>query len=239
MSGARSFLAELVYPKRCFLCGEVVLPRQQLCSQCGQEAPYILPPVCPLCGRGEDACICGGRRRLFERCVSPFYHDGVVKQGVSALKNSGYKETVAGFAAEMGEMVRREYGGIPFALVTSVPLHPSDRRARGFDQAALLARELAQQIGVPYAATLRKLVRTKPQKELNALERSGNLLGVFDAMDPAVLQDATVLLVDDVITTGATLDECAKMLKIYGAAQVYAVTAAAAVRKNEDEGKES
>ena len=82
---------------------------------------------------------------------------------------------------------------------------------------------------------LRKIIRTRPQKELSALERSGNLLGVFDVEPTADLEGKTVLLVDDVITTGATLDECAKMLKIYGAGEVYAATAAAALLKDDDQ----
>lgn len=235
MSRLIKALTAAFFPQHCFLCGEVIEPRRQMCPACAEKAPFILPPVCPLCGRSEDNCICRGRRRHFERCVSPFYHDGVAKGGISYLKRQGYRLTVDGFAAHMAEMVRREYGGIPFCCVTSVPLHPADRRERGFDQSALLAHALAQRSGIPYVPLLRKIMRTRPQKELSALERSGNLLGVFDVEPMADLEGKTVLLVDDVITTGATLDECAKMLKIYGAGEVYAVTAAAALLKDDDQ----
>ncbi len=229
-------MMEWLFPNHCFLCNEVILPRQRLCNTCRTTADYILPPVCPLCGRGEDICICGKRRHRYERCVSPFYDTGTVKRGISSLKNQGYTVTVDGFAAEMAEVVRREYGGISFDLITGVPLHPADRRKRGFDQAALLGQALSRHSGVPYQTVLKKLYRTRPQKELTALERSGNLLGAFDVLHPELVAERTVLLVDDVVTTGATLDECAKMLKICGAARIYAVTAAAAVLKKSENG---
>lgn len=225
-----------MFPHRCFLCGQVLLPRQYLCADCRDKAPFVLPPVCDLCGRGKETCTCGGRHHAYERCVSPFYHTEQAKRGIAALKNEGYIHTVEGFAGEMAEVVRREYGGLPFTLVTSVPLHPKERRRRGFDQAALLGRELANKLGLPYRPVLTKITPTRPQKELSALERSGNLLGVFEVTQPELVENRTVLLVDDVITTGATLDECAKMLKIYGAVEVYAVTAAAALLQKAENG---
>ena len=225
----------MLFPHHCFACGEVIVPRQQMCERCRETMPYILPPLCPCCGRNEETCVCRGRRRHFERCVSPFYYEESAKQGISYLKNRGYRVTVEGFASHMAELVRREYGGIPFDYVTGVPLHVKEHRERGFDQSALLAKSLAKHVGVPYLPLLYKCIHTRPQKELTALERSGNLLGAFDVKDPDAVQGKTLLLVDDVITTGATLDECAKMLKIYGVEEVYAITAVAAVLKKDGE----
>ena len=216
-----------LFPHRCFLCNEVILPHQRMCAQCVKQAPYILPPVCERCGRNVDDCICGGRSHHFERCVSPFYHKDAAKTGILELKVNDFGYTIEGFTEEMAEVIRREYGGIPFDMVTSVPLHKRDYRLRGFDQAASLAESLAARLGIPYVPTLTKLTRTEPQKELSAILRRGNLLGVFDVT--ADVEERVILLVDDVITTGATLDECAKMLKLYGAAEVYGVTAAAAL----------
>ena len=131
------------------------------------------------------------------------------------------------------EVVRREYGGIPFDVVTAVPLHQQEHRERGFNQAEKLGQAVAKRLHLPYGVTLRKITVTAPQKELKAVQRTGNLLGVFDVC--ADISDKTVLLVDDVITTGATLDECAKMLKIFGAKEVYAVTAAATALSHGEE----
>ena len=220
------------FPHHCYFCGEVLYPHQRLCPICAEKAPYILPPICDRCGRSKDDCHCGKRRRHYERSVSPFYHRSVAQIGIYSLKSNGYDGTVSGFAAEMAESVRREYGGIPFDFVTAVPLHKRERRERGFNQAEKLGQALALRLDVPYVTALRKITLTAPQKTLKAVERSGNLLGVFDVC--ADVSDKTVLLVDDVTTTGTTLDECAKMLKIFGAKEVYAVTAAAAVLQSDE-----
>ena len=225
-------IKRVFFPHHCFLCNEVLYPRQRMCGDCVQKAPYILPPVCQQCGRSKDDCYCGKRHRAFERCVSPFYHKAAAQTGIYTLKSRGYRVTVEGFAAEMAEVVRREYGGIPFDLVAAVPLHRREQRERGFNQAEKLGQAVAKRLNVPYAAVLKKITLTAPQKSLKAVERSGNLLGVFDVCGD--VDGKTILLVDDVITTGTTLDECAKMLKIFGAEEVYAVTAAAAVLSNEE-----
>ncbi len=233
MSSLKEKLLTILFPNHCFLCRAVLPMHQRLCGDCLPRAPYILPPVCPQCGRSEDVCICGGHTHAFERCVSPFYHEDMVRDSILRLKQEYDTAVAEGFAAEMAEVIRREYGGIAFDLVTSVPLHKKDLHARGFDQAQGLAVALARRLGLPYAAVLTKLIQTQPQKELTAIRRRGNLLGVFDVT--AEVEGRTILLVDDVITTGSTLEECAKMLKIFGAAEVYAVTAAATGLKNDTE----
>ena len=225
-------LKNAFFPHHCFFCNAVLYPHQRRCPDCADKAPYIYPPICERCGRNKDDCHCGKRHRVFERCVSPFYHKGVAQQGIYTLKSAGYRVTVNGFADEMAEVVRREYGGIPFDCVTAVPLHKRERRERGFNQAEKLGQAVAKRLCLPYATLLTKITLTAPQKTLKAVERSGNLLGVFDVC--ADVSGKTVLLVDDVTTTGTTLEECAKMLKIFGAAEVYAVTAAAAVLSNDE-----
>ncbi|MBE6806908.1 MAG: ComF family protein [Ruminococcaceae bacterium] len=223
---------QMLFPHHCYLCNEILLPRQRLCPDCAAHAPYILPPVCDRCGRNEDDCHCGGHSRHYARCVSPFYHKDQARRGILYLKEQNIAVTARGFAEAMAETVRREYGGITFDGVVSVPMHKKEWQQRGFDQAAALAKALAKRLEVPYTPVLKKLTHTVPQKELTAVHRRGNLLGVFDVVGEVA--GGTYLLVDDVTTTGSTLDECAKMLKIYGAKEVYAVTAAAALLKKDE-----
>lgn len=232
MSTLKDKILHWLFPHHCLLCNEVLPLDQRLCGDCRLHAPYILPPVCPQCGRSEDVCICGGHSHAFERCISPFYHKDAARDTILHFKQQYDTVVAEGLAAEMAEVIRREYGGIAFDFVTSVPLHKKDLKIRGFDQAQGLAMALARRLELPYAAVLTKLTRTLPQKELTAVRRRGNLLGVFDVI--AEVEGRTILLVDDVITTGSTLDECAKMLKIFGAEEVYAVTAAAAGLKKDD-----
>ncbi len=124
----------------------------------------------------------------------------------------------------MAHTVRREYADIDFDCIVPVPLSRDALRKRRYNQSAVLAKGLADLLDIPYAELLNKQQTTIPQRELPAYRRSGNVLGVFDATD-GVPEGGSVLLVDDTVTTGSTLDECAKILKLYGAQAVYAVTA--------------
>lgn len=232
LKSAVAVMGQMLFPHHCYLCNTLILPRQSLCPDCAARVPTILPPVCTRCGRSEGDCVCGGHSRHYARCISPFYHKGVARDGILYLKEQDMDVTVRGFAAAMAETVRREYGGITFDGVVPVPMHKKDYRKRGFNQAVSLAQALAQQLALPYAPVLEKLTKTQPQKELPSVRRRGNLLGVFDVT--AAVSGGTYLLVDDVTTTGSTLDECAKMLKIYGAEEVYAVTAAATLLKKKE-----
>lgn len=236
MKRLTAWVINLLFPQRCCMCGRVIAWHDTMCDACLRDAPYVLPPICNLCGRGEDRCRCRKRRRYFERCVMPFYYEGICKHGISQIKKSADSSVAAGFAAEMAEMLRREYGGVRFDCITAVPQHKKELRRKGYNPAAMLARELSHLTGIPFIPNLIKLYQTTPQKELRAIERSGNLSGVFEVDKPHTVAQKTVLLVDDTVTTGSTLDECAKMLKIYGAIEVYAVTAAGSTYK-EDKGE--
>ncbi len=229
MNHVLEWVETMLFPNRCCLCGKVITMGGHMCLNCTNDAPYVLPPICGCCGRGASVCTCKNRRRTFERCVMPFYYDKQVHTAIGILKNQGYISTVKGLAAEMAELLRREYGGIPFDYITPVPLHPTDLRRRGFNQSELLAQSLSDLTEIPLKILLEKIFTTPPQKELSSLRREANLFGAFNVLPQWNLNDKVILLVDDVITTGSTLNECAKMLKIAGAKEVYAITVAAAI----------
>lgn len=114
-------------------------------------------------------------------------------------------------------------------LIIPVPLHRSRLRERGFNQAVLLGKKLSCQLGVPlHIATLKRIRYTEPQIELSAAERQLNVKGAFSVIDPALVTGKRIVLLDDVMTTGSTLNECAKALKTAGADLVIATTVARA-----------
>lgn len=234
MKSLFQWMISLFFPNRCYLCGAVIGWQQHICTRCYDKVPYVLPPICPSCGRSKSDCICRGHKCLYERCISPIYYVDESKFAIHQLKTHGYRQVVDALAMEMAEVIRREYGGIVFDAIVPVPLHSTDLSVRGFNQAELLARAVEKQIHSPVCSVLKKLYATKPQKTLSLQQRSGNLLGAFDVIEGAAVDGMTVMLIDDVVTTGSTLDECAKMLKLYGAKEVYAVTAAAARLKQDD-----
>ena len=225
----RTLLSRLLaaaYPERCCCCGKAVPCGGLVCEECRAKLNAIEPPVCPSCGNGTCECTCDGHKRHTERCVSPFYYDGAAKSGIYRLKFDGKEYVAELFYTFMAETVKREYGDIDFDAIIPVPIGETTRRKRLYNQSELLGQGLSGLLGVPLKQTLVKLWETSPQRDLPEYRRSGNVLGVYDVDGQTDLCDKVVLLVDDVSTTGATLDECAKMLKIYHAKAVYAVTAA-------------
>ena len=219
-------LLAILFPERCAACGEVIPYAQEFCTECRTRLPCIVPPVCPLCGRSEEACTCGRHRRHFDGCAAPFWYEEPIRAGILRFKTEGASYAAASLAAAMATVVRREYAGDPPVCVVPVPLSAHTRRERGFNQSERLAVALARELEIPMRPLLVKLVDTRPQKELPAWQRSGNLAGAFDRTPGERIPTGPILLVDDVSTTGSTLDECAKMLKIYGAERVLAVVAA-------------
>lgn len=223
----------ILFPERCVCCGKVIVPGADLCPACRAEMPRIGVPVCPFCGLEKEWCTCRKRRRHYERVVAPFYYVGVAEEAVRHMKHTADRQAVCFFAAETAETVRQYYGDVAFDAVVFVPTTRHSDKARGFNPGRLVAAETAKCLGLPLWEALVKITENAPQKSLSAEERTGNVLGVYDPAGKVDLQGKTLLLVDDVVTTGATLDECAKMLKIAGAEAVFAAVGAAARKEKE------
>lgn len=228
-------LLAVFFPERCLGCGQVIYPGQGLCPACRDKLPRVSFPVCPFCGCGQDRCTCRGQGQTLDGVVAPWYYEGVARAAILRFKDGGREYAAPYLAGHMHEHLLACCKGILFDGIVYVPMHKADLQRRGFNQSHLLAQELGQLLNLPVLDILIKVQQTAPQKGLNAAARAGNVLGVFD-IDPSAadqIQGKTLLLVDDVITTGATLHECAKMLKIYGAGQVIAATLCTTSRQAE------
>ncbi len=219
-------MAAVLFPERCVACGEVVFPGDGVCDVCRPEWPTIGVPVCPRCGLEKEWCTCRRRRRHYERVVASWYYDSAAARAVLRMKDSGDPVAVTYFADTLADTVRQHYDEITFDGVVFVPATRREQRRRGYNPGEMIARAVARRLSLPCVGYLRKIYETAPQKQLSAEQRGGNLLGAFDVTVDS-LAGKTLLLVDDVVTTGATLDECAKMMKICGAEAVYAATVAA------------
>lgn len=217
----------LVYPDRCIFCGKVVRPLSLCCDRCRQTIRVIKPPLCRYCGKSKKECDCKHHRHAYERVVAPFYSDdGAVHRGLLRLKRCDDPHAIDYYADQMLAVFRREFGESAPHVVTFVPVTKETKADRGYNQGQLLAEAFAKRLSVPCLPLLTKLYDTRPQKGLLAWQRSGNVLGVFDVTAREAVAGKTIVLVDDVLTTGATLDECCKMLKLYGAFRVFCVTVA-------------
>jgi ComF family protein len=207
----------------------------------------LLPPHCPGCGR-EGAVLCDRcslplRRRLREPPGAPLglpaalpdglvqlewcaTYSGAVRDALHALKYRGERR----LREPLGEALaqRWRHAGRGGDLITWVPVHPSRRRDRGFDQAEELARQMAMEMGVPVRGCLERRQRTAAQHSLGEADRADNTAGVFGvtATATSVINDRWIVVVDDIVTTGATLSGCADALLQDGAMAVSAVTVA-------------
>jgi ComF family protein len=234
-------LADLLFPPFCLACGQRLGPgrRDPLCGACWQGLPRIEPPICESCGLPLGAlepparplrarCAgCRRRRPAWSYARAAARYEGALRETVHALKFEGRRAAVRPLADLLVAARPLLPAAPPPELLVPVPLHRARRRQRGFDQAELLARRLAGAWGLPVAAgALRRRRATSPQSELPAARRRGNVRGAFAVRRPAAVAGRHVLLVDDVLTTGATAEECARCLRRAGAATVGVLTVA-------------
>jgi ComF family protein len=233
---AGELLLGLVYPARCKECGGRLTDGARFfCADCLQDARLIADPLCTVCGRpypsgsgGDHPCgACMGNRPAFDMARAPLAYEGVVREAIHLYK---YRELRAlkgylGGFIEYG--ARRWFSGATVAA--AVPLHPRRLRKRGFNQSLFLAKAASDALGIRLSVRSLERVRyTRPQVELSASERAENVRGAFAAAGSGFAGES-VLLVDDVYTTGATVNECARVLKKAGAVSVYVLTVARVV----------
>jgi len=230
-------LCSLFYPAACAVCGEAVARNEYLCGNCEARAPRIVAPFCAKCSEpfsgaidGEFTCTNCERRQLdFDAAVSAYRSRGIVRSLILQFKYHRalyLRDPIGRWVCEAlaDERLRRR----AFDVVVPVPLHAARLRERGFNQADLLARILSTHMGVPVRPALERRRYTTTQTAFDRAERLENLRGAFRLREKVTVRDSRVLLVDDVLTTGSTLSECARVMGEAGADSVYAVTAARA-----------
>jgi len=227
-------LAGALFPTGCVSCGNLVAAHDPpLCQTCWDRLPLITGVQCrcgaPLPGAdGEDCGRCRRGRSPILEGASLGTYAGPLRDCVVALKYRGRHKTAARLSVRLLEGERfRQILKASDALV-AVPLHPDRESSRGFNQAHLLASELARGCGLPVSGGLARTRNTRTQTDLSAGERRRNVRDAFAVGSDSALKGAAVTLVDDVTTTGATLRECAATLLAYGVREVRSITVARA-----------
>ena len=219
----------LLYPPHCPVCDRILSPfGRKICAECAGKLPYITETKCIKCGREVSSSArllcdeCTRYPHVFDQGLACFYYTGGVQQAVLRLKRGDRRD----YVCWMGECLTRLAGPLLPVwkpdLIAAVPMTKRKKRARGYNQAELLAREVSTSLQIPFEKDcLIKKRETGDQKELSRAMRARNLAGAFEASGKAAGRN--VIVVDDVFTTGSTMDAAASALKQAGAQKVYSL----------------
>lgn len=212
--GAFSAFLDILFPPRCVFCRKFVKSGSDLiCDECSKALPYTS-------GGGEKT------GDFFSVCVSPLYYEGDVRESLHRFKfkgATGYSKT---YGKLLADCIRKNLDG-RYDLISWVPLSRKRLKERGYDQAMLLAMAAALELDDVAVCTLEKPLEVEKQSLMGSAEkRRANISGAYRAADPELVDGKRILLIDDIVTTGATLSECARTLRAAGAAEVLCAAVA-------------
>ena len=206
--GFLSLILDLLFPPKCVFCSRVLNKADEgWCDKCTESLPFA-----DNFGRQDG--------EVFDFCVSPLYYTGVVRRSILRYKFRGASQYAGVYGKFLADCIR-DIPDMEFDIISWVPLSDKRERSRGYDQAMLLALATALELDDVAVETLKKPHDVQAQSELGGKEeRSANISGAYIASDPEIITGKRVLLVDDVVTTCSTLDECARVLLSAGASGV-------------------
>lgn len=242
MSIFKQFI-DLIYPPKCPICGDFLRDKGAnsdragfpICMTCFDGFTEITHPCCSICSRPFESWVeedhpceaCLRKRPFYNKMIVPYLYEGTLMSAIHQFKYGGKDYLSKSLASLLAFFAGEHLRGMNGLLVMPVPLHPKRLRERGFNQSLLLARHVTRQLGVELDfLSLRRIRYTRPQTGLKKDERRKNVRKAFGLRDPKVVKGRTVTLVDDVTTTGNTLNECARTLRRAGADKVYCVVLA-------------
>lgn len=220
----KTFILHCLCPTRCACCSKVIYAGQALCPSCKEKVKELKEMRCNHCNAPLHLCNCVEGKVTTVDTISAFPYTSIVQEGILTLKK-GTTHSIAYFAKEMAKEIKAHFPSILDGIVY-VPVTKTKKRMRGYNQCELLAKALGKELCLPILHDgLVRLFDTVDLHRAENINRKGCVFGVFEA-NGALVENKTLLLIDDVVTTGATLNECAKMLYLADANEVYAATIA-------------
>jgi ComF family protein len=225
-------ILELLIPPACLVCGNRIDDRHQvICSDCEAKLYLIGEGTCPVCGSENKKLpceFCAEGQFNFDSAISIFRYSGPVRDLIHILKYEGYSSPAGYFALPIAELIESHTALKNYDYICSVPLHRVRKRERGYNQSDLIAYAVAQLIDMLYLNPVQRRINTLSQTLLSRDHRIKNLEGAFKVKDKKLVEGKKIILIDDVFTTGSTLNEIAKTLHSAGAEKICAITVARA-----------
>jgi len=230
-------LSDFILPQSCLLCNKEIR-RGMICDNCLEYLPVVEPPLCFTCGRPVDrgsSCYHCAKEHVLDHGRAWML---LVPPSDKVIHHFKYRRKT-----DLAELLGRAMAGIIKAdhtlskadIIMPIPLFWWKRTRRGYNQADLLARTISLETGIAQKNTIKRIKSTRTQTRLSEDKRRKNVLNAFEVGDDTV-EDKKVILIDDVLTTGATIQECARVLKQSGAARVYSCVAAITPDKRQSTG---
>lgn len=227
----RNMLVDMIFPPACPVCGTPLGyeqgKRRQICTGCVCKIEYLQEPCCMKCGKqlaDANAEYCYDCQRIkhdYNRGTGVYAYTDGIKQSLYRFKYQGKREYASFYGAEAARICNTLIARWNVDVIMPVPMYAAKQKKRGYNQAELIAVELGKNLNIPVDSGI--LIRSKktiPMKELNDQERRKNIENAFN-VTANVVKYKKILLVDDIYTTGATIDKCAEVLKKYGAEEIY------------------
>jgi ComF family protein len=239
--------ADIIYPPRCAVCDRFLwkgpLSREAhssfFCPGCTADVSCIASPLCPICGQPFSSEViedhlcedCLRNRPAYEAAWAPYRYEGAILEGIHRFKYGSKSFLADAFGPLLVRFAEDRFDRSGSVLIIPVPLHPKRLRERGFNQSLLLARHVSRALHIDLDfLSLRRVRYTPPQAGLAKKERLKNVRGAFELTNADAVKGKFILLVDDVVTTGNTLNECARILRRGGAEKVFGLSLARAGR---------
>lgn len=219
-----------IYPKTCPFCDKILEEGSEICLPCASKLRYVEEPSCKKCGKQlmkeeQEYCYdCATAKHLYKRGVATFAYDEMVSKSIYKFKYHNRRTYAGMYGKAVAERHRKLIASWNADVLIPVPIHTGKLQKRGYNQAELIAVQLGKWLELPVDSKILKRVRrTKAQKELNKSERKKNLENAFKITSNVVKYNK-VILVDDIYTTGSTIDECARVLMEAGVKEIYFIS---------------
>lgn len=229
----KNFISYLIFTNRCKYCGELIKYNQDVCAECKNSLPRIAEPKCKFCGVEKEKCVCKNAKTRYDGISAPFYYEGTIEKSIKYFKFDGREFVAETLAKDLAKSVKTDFPNVHFDFIDFIPFSKNQKKSRAFNPAGELARNLSKYLNIPVCEVLTKPFETDVQHITGGAFRKGNVAGAYEISENANVKGKTILLVDDIKTTGATLSECTRVLKIAGADKVYCAVASIASKKKQ------